>query len=433
MAGQIYVWTYLPGLSLPVVAGVFQHTELTSSNGRGEFAYGESYLARSNAVALCPSVPLGRTLFATTANRGYFGFLLDAGPDSWGRALIDRLYGEQDQLGYLRLSQGGVRTGALLFSDSPSAVDSTAWLASISELEDIQRAARAVEQGQQLPHDAEQLLRPSLSLGGARPKCSVLAEGRIWIAKFPSTKDAPDLPEVARQEHAMYLLARRAGIDVPNCRLIEVGGRAVFLTERFDVNVLPGGEFGRLRYASARSALEIPDLPPSAHGSYPGLARRMTKWSEDPAADTRQLFRRLIFNIATSNTDDHELNHGFVDGPDVSRIDTLQLSPAFDLVPSVVATERVYQGMLVGDEGARSTYQNAVSSADQFRLTPAQAWNIVEEVAQTVDEHWRQALQDSGVDQQNSEKLTRAFTRHANEAVERPALPSRSVPPDRPS
>src|SRR3546814_12590339 len=108
----------------------------------------------------------------------------------------------------------------------------------------MQRAARAVEQGQQLPQDAEQLLRPGLSLGGARPKCSVLAEGRIWIAKFPSTKDAPDLPEVARQEYAMYLLARRAGIDVPNCRLIEVGGCAVFLTERFDVNVLQGAEIG---------------------------------------------------------------------------------------------------------------------------------------------------------------------------------------------
>lgn len=430
MTRQIYVWTYLPGLSEPVVAGAFKHTELTSTNGRGDFVYGDSYLARSNAVALCPSVPLGRTVFSTTANRGYFGFLLDAGPDSWGRALIDRLYGAQDQLGYLRLSQGGVRTGALLFSDSPTSVNSTAWLASISDLEDIQQAARAVELGKELPRDAEQLLRPGLSLGGARPKCSVLADGRIWIAKFPSTKDSPELPEIARQEHAMYLLARRAGIEVPNCRLIEIGGRAVFLTERFDVDVLPSGEFGRLRYASARSALEVRDLPPSPHGSYPSLARRMTVWSEDPAADIRQLFRRLVFNIATSNTDDHELNHGFVDGPDVSNVDTLSLSPAFDLVPSVITTERMYQGMLVGDEGALSTFNNAVSSAALFRLRPNQAWDIVEEISQVVADHWQATLKESGIDGQDVHKLERAFTRHSVVASELPApLP---VPQERP-
>jgi len=352
-------------------------------------------------------------VFSTTANRGYFGFLLDAGPDSWGRALIDRLYGAQDQLGYLRLSQGGVRTGALLFSDSPTSVNSTAWLASISDLEDIQQAARAVELGKELPRDAEQLLRPGLSLGGARPKCSVLADGRIWIAKFPSTKDSPELPEIARQEHAMYLLARRAGIEVPNCQLIEIGGRAVFLTERFDVDVLPSGEFGRLRYASARSALEVRDLPPSPHGSYPSLARRMTVWSEDPAADIRQLFRRLVFNIATSNTDDHELNHGFVDGPDVSNVDTLRLSPAFDLVPSVITTERMYQGMLVGDEGALSTFNNAVSSAALFRLGPNQAWDIVEEISQVVADHWQDTLKESGIDGHDVHKLERAFTRHS--------------------
>jgi serine/threonine-protein kinase HipA len=412
MARSLYVWTYLPGNAEPVVSGLFQHTEVTSTRGVGKFVYGDSYLARPEAVALCPSVPLGTAQYSTTANGGYFGFLLDAGPDSWGRALIDRLYGVQDQLGYMRLSEGGVRTGAILFSDSSTTVNSTAWLAAISELEEIGRAADAVERGRRLPRDAELLLRPGLSLGGARPKCSVLEEGRLWIAKFPSSKDSPELPEVARQEHAMYLLAKRAGISVPNCLLIEVGGRAVFLTERFDVTVLANGEFGRLRYASARSALEVPDLPPSAHGSYPGLARQMAKWSEQPEADRRQLFRRLLFNIATSNTDDHELNHGFIDGPDVTWVDTLQLAPAFDLVPSAVANERVYQGMLVGDQGAISTFENAVTSARIFGLSEQRAWEMVHEVAQVVADHWRDALADSGVDRDGITQLERAFLRH---------------------
>lgn len=411
MARSLFVWTYLPGQAEPVVAGLFQHTEITSTHGVGNFLYGASYLARPEAVALCPSIPLSTSQYSTTANRGYFGFLLDAGPDSWGRALIDRLYGVQDQLGYLRLSEGGVRTGALLFSDSSKTVNATAWLAAISELEDIQRAAEAVERGERLPRDAELLLRPGLSLGGARPKCSVLDDDRLWIAKFASSKDSPELPEVARQEHAMYLLARHAGINVPNCRLIEVGGRAVFLTERFDVAVLPTGEFGRLRYASARSAMEVPDLPPSPHGSYPGLARQMAKWSEQPGVDRKQLFRRLAFNIATSNTDDHELNHGFVDGPDVSLVDTLQLAPAFDLVPSVVTNNRVYQGMLVGDDGAVSTFENAVTSARPFGLTEYQAWEIIDEVRQTVAEYWRKVLIDSGVERAETSRLELAFMR----------------------
>ncbi|RBL85565.1 type II toxin-antitoxin system HipA family toxin [Streptomyces cavourensis] len=411
MARSLYVWTYLPGQSEPVVAGLFQHTEVTSTRGVGGFIYGASYLARPDCVALCPSVPLTAVQYNTTANGGYFGFLLDAGPDSWGRAIVDRLHGAQDPLGYLRLSDGGVRSGSLLFSDSPATVNASIWLAAISELSVIQQAASALELGQRLSPDAQRLLRPALSLGGARPKCSVKADGRIWIAKFRSSKDAPDLPEVARQEHAMYLLARYAGIDVPACKLIEVGGNAVFLTERFDVSVLPGGAFGRLRYASARSALEAPDIPPSPHGSYPGLARQMTKWSEHPDVDRKQLFRRLIFNIATSNTDDHELNHGFVDGPDVTWVDTLQLAPAFDLVPSVVNNDRVYQGMLVGDDGAVSSFDNAVTSARQFGLSDARAWEIVEEVADVVSERWQEVLQDSGIDHEGGTRLERAFLR----------------------
>ncbi len=412
MARSLYVWTYLPGQPEPVVAGLFQHTEVTSTRGTGSFVYGASYLARPDAVALCPAVPLGDIQYNTNANGGYFGFLLDAGPDSWGRALVDRLYGAQDALGYLRLSDGGVRTGALLFSESSTTVNDAVWLASVAELDDIQHAAEALERGQPLAPDAELLLRPALSLGGARPKCSVLADRRIWIAKFASSKDSPALPDIARQEHAMYLLAASAGINVPNCRLIEVGGRAAFLTERFDVSTLSNGAFGRLRYASARSALEAPDIPPSPHGSYPGLARQMSKWSEHPDADRRQLFRRLIFNIATSNTDDHELNHGFVDGPDVTWVDTLQLAPAFDLVPSVITNDRIYQGMLVGDDGAVSSFHNAVTSAPQFGLSEARAWDIVQEVTQIVSDRWRDALQSSGVDRNGCARLERAFLRH---------------------
>ncbi|MGE8671730.1 MAG: type II toxin-antitoxin system HipA family toxin [Achromobacter kerstersii] len=413
MARTLYVWIYLPGQATPVVAGLFRHEEITSHAGVGYFVYGSSYLARENAVALCPTVPLNSTQYRTTANRGYFGFLLDAGPDSWGRALIDRFHGAQDALGYLRLSQGGVHTGALLFSDSASEVDDTTWLASVSELSAIQHAAAAIERGQPLPVEAEQLLRPGRSLGGARPKCSVLEAGHIWIAKFPSVSDSPDLPDNARQEYAMYALARKAGIDVPECQLIETAQGAVFLSRRFDVTVLPEGGFGRLRYASARSALEVPDLPPAAHGSYPGVARQMPKWCEEPARDRRQWFRRLAFNIATTNTDDHELNHGFFDGDDVLSIDTLQLAPAFDLVPSVLANQRIYQGMLVGDEGALSTFRNAVSSAPQFSLTESQAWEIITEVWQITHEGWRGALADAGAGAAQIQRLAPAFERHA--------------------
>lgn len=137
----------------------------------------------------------------------------------------------------------------------------------------------------------------------------------------------------------------------------------------------------------------------------------MAKWSEQPGTDRKQLFRRLAFNIATSNTDDHELNHGFVDGPAVSLVDTLQLAPAFDLVPSVVTNNRIYQGMLVGDDGAVSSFENAVTSARQFGLTEQQAWEIIDDVRQTVAEQWRKALIDSGVDRTETGRLERAFMR----------------------
>lgn len=411
MSRELLVWIFLPGQQHPTQMGLFSHEQITQEKGRGSFAYLDAYLARPDSVAVCPPFALNDNVYETHANGGFFGFMLDAGPDAWGKEIIDRTTGQQDAFGYLLRASKGLMTGAITFSDPLSDEPSTIEVPQAQDLDALQQAALRIELGLPVDPNTERLLRPSLSIGGARPKTIVRDDGHLWVAKFMSTRDSKTLPAVPRLEYAMLELARKMQIQTPDSRLIEISGQPVLLSKRFDLCPHPEGGFTRLRYASARTAQERPGMLPSYTGSYPLLARSIQTWSERASQDAEALFRRMIFNIAISNTDDHELNHGFVDHPSLETADQLILSPAFDLTPILPTTQRVYQAMVVGEQGPLSDYENALSSAESFGLDWHQARRIIQQISETVHDQWRCALLEAGVEREKHGSLERCFTR----------------------
>jgi len=182
----LYVWAHLPGQGDPVVAGRLEVSR-TAAGPVGRFNYGQSYLSRPDAIPLDPlALPLKKGVETFTQLGGYPGVVMDACPDLWGKRVIDRLKGPQVfPRGYLLLNDPG-RSGCLSFSTQPDEVPGP--LASREfALSELLTAAEAVEADR--PVDPELLRALHPGTGGARPKCNLIQDGEVWIAKFPSADD----------------------------------------------------------------------------------------------------------------------------------------------------------------------------------------------------------------------------------------------------
>lgn len=375
-ACETFVWVHLPGQAEPVVCGRFAHRATPAGVAVGEFVYGRSYLARSDALAIDPvALPLRAQPFSTSFLSGWFSVLLDAGPDAWGKRLIDRLHGPQDTLGYL-LHARGQPVGALGFSpsaDQPPGALETPGLGTLERLLDLHRA---VEAGEPVAPQDHELLLQGTSAGGARPKTTVEHEGSLWLAKFPSALDPADQPPVPILEAALLSVAAACGLRVPRHRVVRVGSTPVLLVERFDRVPLAAGKYSRIAYASARTLLwSKPQVQQYAYmGSYNNLAHRMREWERLPREDIRELYRRIAFNCLVGNTDDHDLNTGFLSSGD----GFFHLAPAFDLTCRP-RTPRMFLAMGFGSEGAAVTLENLLSEPQAFHWAPGEAADMVRE------------------------------------------------------
>jgi len=211
---EVFVWVWLPGAVEPVVAG-----RLTAEGSRLLFHYGQRYLARDDAIALCePELPLRPGVLPLRSGLSMPGCIRDASPDAWGRrVIVNRMLGARgasadtgqfDELTYL-LESGSDRAGALDFQHSPA--EYVPREADPASLEQLQEAAERVEQGLPLSEELAQALQHGTSLGGARPKAQIAGEGKKYIAKFSS---ASDLFPVVKAEFVAMRLAARAGLNV---------------------------------------------------------------------------------------------------------------------------------------------------------------------------------------------------------------------------
>lgn len=371
---------FLWWLGAPARPRLVGELRLVSGGRAVALQYGADWLA--SGFPLSEDLPLTPELFVPAGKDTAAGAVDDARPDRWGERVI-RKFEPSPRLSILEylLFAGDDRYGALGVSEIGDAYVPwrSAPVPDLASLQEMAEVVRKVLANEAVPELQRRLVRPGVSLGGARPKSLIAIDGEPWLVKF-SEGEALDTELV---EHAAMTLAGRCGVDVAATRALAVGDRHAVAIRRFD----RAGE-QRLHAVSAYVALRAV----GEELGYPQLAQLLRRLA--PAAQIarqqEQLFRRMVFNILIDNTDDHEKNHALLRQPD----GTWLLAPAFDVLPA--AQGLGYQALVVGDAGAESTLGNALSQVRAFGLKPAAARAIVEEVARCV-EGWKAHFAAAGV------------------------------------
>lgn len=381
---EAYVWVWLPDHTEPVVAG-----RLTvDGGGHHQFLYGRSYRSRADALDLyLPELPLTAPgVIEPLPGLDVAGLFADAAPDAWGRRVVESRRRAADgdaSLLTLLLESGSDRIGALDFQASPHDYEHRGEPAT---LEQLLSAADALDSGMPLPAELDQALLHGSSIGGARPKAALVDGQRSLIAKFSSTTDV--MPVVTAEAAAMEL-ARRCGVRTAATELVDCFGRDVLLVERFDRGPTPG------QRRSVVSALTILELPEHAarHATYHELADQIRARFDDPDQTLHELFRRIVVNVAVSNTDDHARNHSaFWNGA------SLELTPAYDICPQARTGGEQVQAMAIDRSGARwSTFACCRAAAPVYHLSTAQADAIIDEVVDTIRSTWAEVAEGAGL------------------------------------
>lgn len=406
---ECYVYVTLPGQIDMVTAGRFVLTVDRHGMPVGRFIYGKRYLERPDAVALDPvELKLASRTYETIALKGVFGALRDAGPDYWGRRIIERHSGkvELSELDYLMYSPDD-RAGALGFGLSKMPPVPERIFNQTLDLEKLQKIADAIINEEEFSNavannQIADLLLIGTSMGGARPKAVVEDKEGLWIAKFNRSDDKWNQ---ARVEHAMLVLARHCGLTVADSKIIGIAGFDVLLVKRFDREKTSAG-YLRARMISALTLLHAEDTYQSRdRWSYLLLVEELCRISAEPKKDAAELFRRMCFNALISNTDDHPRNHAIL-----AKEHDWKISPAYDLTPSVpVSIERRDLAMICGDQGRLANAANLLSQHARFSLAQEQAIVILNEMESAVKNNWYAISRTEGVSERDCEKIATAF------------------------
>lgn len=384
---EAYVWVWLPGATEPVVAG-----RLHATSEVVMFNYGRSYLESADAIPLyLPELPLQRGLIRPRGGLTIAGCIKDAGPDAWGqRIVMHKRLGDASRdvdpdrlttLTYL-LESGSDRVGALDFQAS-----SETYVARVSgaSLEEMVTAADRLEAGEPLSPDLDAALFGGSSLGGARPKVQLEADGRKFIAKLSSRTDTYS---VVKAEAVAMNLARRVGLDVADSSVIECLGHNVLLVERFDRTATTGE---RRMLVSALTLFELDEMM-ARYATYHGLAQIIRERFVAADRTLRELFSRIVFNICVSNTDDHARNHAaFWDGRD------LTLSPAYDICPQPRTGGQATQAMEIAPGFKFSQLRGCVEAAEIYHLSRDDAFAIINHQLDVIDTQWADAADEVGL------------------------------------
>jgi serine/threonine-protein kinase HipA len=402
---QVYIYIQLPETLVVVPAALIKVIRHRDGTYVGRLRYGDRYLERSNAVELDPfQLPLGKDVYEFTKLKGIPGAVRDAAPDAWGRRVIEHklqrdpadleeidylIHGPQDGAGYLSFG----------LNREPPAPRRP--YNRTHQLADLIAAAEAVEDGRLLSEHILEQLEPGTSMGGARPKATVEHENALWLAKFPERADRFNLQRI---EFAALDLARRCGLSTCKAMLQTVGGRDVLMLQRFDRKRANDG-YLRLGLVSGLTVLDAEDTYLSRdRWSYPLLADGIRRWSSRPQEDCAELFRRMVFNAAVTNNDDHPRNHALL-----RHSDGWRLSPAYDVVPvPAVSLERRDLALTVGSYGRAASLYNLISQCKRFGLTEEEARKEIRHVASVVRK-WRERFAACGVSSKDIEYIAPAM------------------------
>lgn len=405
---ECYVYITLPGETEAVTAGRFELTKDRRGNALGRFVYGKSYLARDNAVAIDPvELKLSGDTYETTRLNGVFGALRDAGPDYWGRRVIEKHAGipQLGELDYL-LNSADDRAGALGFGLGQTPPAPRRKFNRTLELAKLQEIAEALMREDDVKSEeaaqVQDLMLIGTSMGGARPKAVVEDSSGLWIAKFNRPDDRWNNTRV---EHAMLELAKTCGISVASSRIETVGDQDVLLVKRFDRTKTDNG-YTRSRMISGLTLLRADEAPEARERwSYVFMSEELRRVVKEPKRDAPELFRRMTFNALISNIDDHPRNHALI-----AKERDWQISPAYDLTPSpVIAQGQRDLAMEIGDQGRFANAKNLLSQHVRFLLEKEEAKKIVSDMTEKVRVTWYDVVRAQGVSEKDAETIKRAF------------------------
>ncbi|MCY3566053.1 MAG: type II toxin-antitoxin system HipA family toxin [Gammaproteobacteria bacterium] len=381
------------------------------SDGRrqhSQFEYDRNWLEARDRFQLAPGLPLKTGGFFAAGREDRRNALhacfQDAAPDSWGRALMTRaLGGGLTEFDYLTLCDDRTRLGALRFLDDDMTPLSrlSAPVPRLIELERLRSLAYQYESDPDRAGDAvRELAGVAGASGGARPKANVEDNGQLWIAKFTSREDRR---AVERAEVATLKLASRCGLRVPEARLeLARSDSPVALIRRFDRR----GDI-RIPYMSARAALDAHDTEGRYYTEIADIIRQI---SSKPLDDLHELWRRIVFTILVSNTDDHLKNHGFI----YAGRRRWRLSPAFDINPAPMRQRVLQTGILEG-EPFHASLTLALEAAGLFDFEQEDAKRTASKMAVFIEKEWRKALRTEGASAGEIEVFTSAFQHKAME------------------
>lgn len=388
-------------IEAPQLIGRITYSD-SSRGGVFSFAYDKAFLTSTYRLQIDPMLELhSGELYNDEADKNFRVFL-DSSPDRWGRILMQRRAAIEarkgiratsrlNELDYLLGVHDSYRMGGIRFrrAGSDAFLDGNSEFAAppMASLRELEHAAMQIEKDDNIDSDEyyrwlKMLISPGSSLGGARPKACVTDEqGHLWIAKFPNLNDTLD---VGAWEMVCYELALAAGVDMFPSEIRQFSsGHHTFLTKRFDRD---GGK--RLHFSSAMTQLQYYDGEQSQGASYLEIAEFLSNFGAQTEADLAQLWRRIVFNIAVSNTDDHLRNHGFL-----LTKNGWKLSPAYDLNP-IVGKHGLHLNITDADNAL--DYQLAFDVKDFFRLSQTQATQIYDEVLNAVRQ-WQTVAKRLGI------------------------------------
>ena len=383
-----------------------------SRKGResASFEYDKRWLEHPEKFALEPALKLTEGTFHTQAGLSVFGAIGDSAPDRWGRVLMRRaetIRAKSDnktprtllEVDYLLGVSDEARQGALRFSTVP---DETIFLTpkdqtAIPPLFKLPRLLSASEhfiEDNESEEDLKLLLAPGSSLGGTRPKASVRdRDGSLAIAKFPRKDDEFN---IVMWEAVALTLAKDAGINVPSWRLENILGKPVLIIKRFDrLNGL------RTPFLSAMGMLGAQD---NEQHSYLEMAYALARDGASPEKDMTELWRRIVFTIMISNTDDHLRNHGFI----YERYKGWRLSPAYDINPVPAEIKPRILTMAIDFEDTSASLDTVMTVAKDFRISKEKAIETVKDIVTAVKQ-WKKIAADFGLSKREIDRMTSAF------------------------
>lgn len=408
---DIYVYAHWQGMQEPKMIGV-----LSAHYAKGKkafsFEYDKDWIRSEQQLLLDPDIKFYSGPQYPN-NKENFGVFLDSMPDIWGRTLMKRRAAqdakEKDQkaptlyeIDYLLGVYDESRMGALRFKTDPnspflddSEKNPTPPWSSVRELQEAAKNFENDTDNEGAKKWLAVLMAPGSSLGGARPKVNILDKhGNLWIAKFPSKNDTIDK---GAWEFLAYQLAINCGIEMVPSRMEKIiGNYHTFFTQRFD-----RGKEERIHFSSAMAMTgNTEDTIRDITASYLDIAEFIQNHGTNIDENLEQLWRRIVFNIAISNTDDHLRNHGFILTPK-----GWVLSPAYDINPSI---DKDGLALHIDMDNNALDLELAKSVGEYFRLDNNQMDTIINEVLEVVDQ-WQTLAAEIGISRGEQELMGGAF------------------------